>query len=470
MAIDTDIAIIGGGPGGYVAAIRAAQLGARATLIEKDLLGGTCTNRGCIPSKALLDASARFQEIQHAAEYGLAVASTGFDFAQVQARKDKVVRQLRSGVETLVKGNGVTYLHGVGRFADANRIEVQLNDGRTEEIRASNVVIATGSAESRPPIPGLDLPGVFGSDQGLELSEVPKSVVIIGGGAIGVEFGTMLSGFGCEITIVEMLPTLVPTEDPEIGRALAQQFERRGIHVHTGTRLEKISQSPGGGFDVAVTTPGGPATLHAERVMVAIGRVPYTQGLGIDRLGIEMNRNFIKVNSRMQTNVPGIYAIGDVVGGRYAHTAFMQGEVAVENALGHDSEMDYRAIPNVTFCSPQVASVGLTEDQARATGQEIKIGRFPFLAAAKAVIVGEPAGFVKIVADAKYGQVLGVHMIGPEVTDLIAEAALAVVMEATIEDVAHTIHAHPTLPEAFREAALDVDQRAIHVVRRAARR
>ncbi len=470
MAIDTDIAIIGGGPGGYVAGIRAAQLGARVVLIEKDQLGGTCTNRGCIPSKALLDASARYQAIQHASEFGLTVSSAGFDFAQVQARKDKVVRQLRSGVETLVKGNGITLIHGVGSFIDAHRLQVRLDDGRTEEVTAPNIVIATGSVESRPPIPGLDLPGVFGSDQGLELPEVPKSVVIIGGGAIGVEFATMLSGFGSEITIVEMLSSLVPTEDPEIGRALAQQFERRGIHVHTGTRLERITQSPDGGLDVAVTTPTGAATLHAERVMVAIGRVPYTQGLGIDRLGIEMNRHFIKVNTRMQTNVPGIYAIGDVVGGRYAHTAFMQGEVAVENALGHDAEMDYRAIPNVTFCSPQVASVGLTEEQARATGQEIKVGRFPFIATAKAVIVGESAGFVKVVADAKYGQVLGVHMIGPEVTDLIAEAALAVIMEATIEDVAHTIHAHPTLPEAFKEAALDVEQRAIHVVRRAARR
>lgn len=466
MAIECDIAVIGGGPGGYVAAIRAAQLGARAVLIERDLLGGTCTNRGCIPSKALLDTAAHYMAIQRATEYGLTVGSAGFDFAQVQARKDRVVTRLRQGVEGLVKGNGITHLHGEGRFLDAHRVEVRLDDGRIEEVSAKSVIIATGSVESRPPIPGLDLPGVFGSTDGLSLTEVPSSVVIIGGGAIGVEFASMLSGFGSQVTVVEMLDTLVPTEDPDLGKALAQQFERRGIKVHTGTRLERISQVASGGLDIAMATPAGAETLHAERVMVAIGRVPLTSGVGIDRIGIELDRRFIKVNSRMQTNVPGVYAIGDVVNGRYAHVASAQGEVAVENALGHECEMDYRAIPSVTFSFPQVASVGLTEEQARATGQEIKVGRFPFTAEAKAVIIGETAGFVKVVTDAKYGQVLGVHMIGPEVTDLIAEAGLAVIMEATVEDVIHTIHAHPTLPEAFKEAALDVDQRPIHILRR----
>ncbi|MGH2460828.1 MAG: dihydrolipoyl dehydrogenase [Chloroflexota bacterium] len=466
MAIDCDIAVIGGGPGGYVGAIRAAQLGARAVLIERDFLGGTCTNRGCIPSKALLDAAARYLAIQQAGEFGLSVGAAGYDFALVQARKDRVVSRLRQGVEGLVKGNGITYLHGAGRFLDAHRLEVRLDDGGTEEVSARNVVIATGSAESRPPIPGLDLPGVFGSTEGLSLPEVPASVVIIGGGAIGVEFASMFSAFGAEVTVVEMLDTLIPTEDPDLGKTLAQQLERRGLKVQTGTRLERITPGANGGLDVAMTTPAGAQSLHAERVMVAIGRVPVTADTGIDRLGLEMDRRFIKVNARMQTSVPGVYAIGDVVNGRYAHVASAQGEVAVENALGHDAEMDYRAVPSVTFSFPQVASVGMTEAQARATGQEIKVGRFPFTAEAKAVIIGETAGFVKIVADAKYGQVLGVHMIGPEVTDLIAEAGLAVVMEATIEDVIHTIHAHPTLPEAFKEAALDVDQRPIHILKR----
>ena len=466
MATECDIAIIGGGPGGYVAAIRAAQLGARTVLIEKDLLGGTCTNRGCIPSKALLDAAARYEALKHASDFGLSVGTAGYDFGQVQDRKNRIVQQLRGGVETLIKGNGVSYVHGWGTMIDPRHVQVRLDDGRTEEVAARSIVIATGSVEARPPIPGLDLPGVFGSDEGLSLPEVPKSVVIIGGGAIGVEFASMLSAFGSEVTVVEMMSTLVPTEDPDLGKALAQQFQRRGIQVRTEAKLDQITQAPEGGLNVALSTPSGPVSLHAERVMVAIGRAPFTEGLGLERIGVEMNRKWIKVDSRMQTSVPGVYAIGDVVNGMYAHTASAQGEVAVENALGHDAQMDYRAVPAVTFCSPQVASVGLTEEKARATGQEIKIGRFPFAAEAKAVILGETAGFVKVVADAKYGQVLGVHMIGPEVTDLIAEATLSVMMEATIEDIAHTIHAHPTLPEAFKEAALDVDQRAIHFMRR----
>lgn len=466
MAIESDVAIIGGGPGGYVAAIRAAQLGGRVVLIEKEYVGGTCLNRGCIPSKALLDAASRYQALKHASDYGLSAGSVSFDYAQVQARKNRVVLQLRSGVEGLIKGNGITYLHGFGRLIDPRRIEVRLNDGTSEEVVARSVVLATGSVESRPPIPGLDLPGVFGSDEALDLNEIPQSVIIIGGGAIGVEFATLFSAFGSQVSVVEMLPTLVPAEDPDLGRELARQFQRRNIQVFTETRLEQIAQAPGGGLDVTISSATGPRTLHAEKVMVAIGRVPNTQGLGLDRIGVELAGRMVKVDSRLRTTVAGVYAIGDLVGGRYAHVASAQGEVAVENALGHDSEMDYRAIPSVTFSTPQVASVGLTEEQARARGEAIKVGRFPFLASSKAVVVGETAGFVKVVADAKYGQVLGVHMVGPDVTDLIAEPTLSVMMEATIEDIAHAIHAHPTLPEAFKEATLAVDLRAIHVLNR----
>lgn len=466
MAIECDIAVIGGGPGGYVGAIRAAQLGARTVLIENDYLGGTCLNRGCIPSKALLDAAARYQTIQHADDYGLTVGSAGFDYRKVEARKNQVVKQLRSGVEGLVKGNGITHLAGFGSLLDPHRIQVRMNDGKTEEVNARNVVLATGSVESHPPIPGIDLPGVFGSTKGLELTELPKSVVIIGGGAIGVEFATLFNGFGSKVTVVEGQPTLVPGEDPELGKLLGQQFERHGITVHTSAKLDRITEGSDGELDATISTANGPTTLHAERVMVAIGRAPFTKGVGLDRIGIEMAGRAVKVNSRMQTNVPGVYAIGDLVNGHFAHVASAQGEVAVENALGHDSEMDYRAVPAVTFCTPQIASVGLTEEKARATGQEIKVGRFPFIAVSKAVVIGETVGFIKVVAEAKYGQVLGVHMIGPEVTDLIAEAGLAVAMEATVEDIAHLITAHPTLPEGFKEATLDVDQRAIHMLKR----
>jgi dihydrolipoamide dehydrogenase len=311
----------------------------------------------------------------------------------------------------------------------------------------------------------LDLPGVFDSRTGLSI-EPPSSVIIAGGSAIGVEFATIFSSFGSQVTVLEMLPSLVPLEDAEIGRALAQQLQRRGIQIRVGSKLERVEQSSGGGLSATISNATGTETLQADRLMVAMGRPPFTDGLGIENLGIEMNRRFIKVDSRMRTNVPGIFAIGDVVGGGLAHVAMVQGEVAVENALGHDSEMDYRAVPSVTFSHPQVASVGLTEEKATATGQQIKVGRFPFVATSKAVVTGDTAGFVKVVAEAKYGQILGVHMIGAEVTDLIAEAALAIMMEATVEDIAKTIHAHPTLPESFKEATLDVDQRAIHVLKR----
>ncbi len=465
MAIETDVAVIGGGPGGYVAAIRAAQLGGRVVLIEKEYVGGTCLNWGCIPSKSLLDAAARFEAIEHAGEFGLKVGSFGYDWPAIVARKQKVVLQLRGGTEGLLKGNGVNVVRGTASFLDSHRLQVRLADGGSDVVTARSIIIATGSTEGRPPVPGLDLPGVFGSKEGLDLNALPASVIIAGGSAIGVEFATIFAAFGVQVTIVEMLPSLVPLEDAEISRALTQQFQRRGIQVRASTRLEQVRQVDGG-LEAVVTGPGGSETLRAERLMVAMGRPPYTDGLGLDRIGVELNRRAIKVNERMQTNVPGVYAIGDVVGGGLAHVASAQGEVAVENALGHEAQMDYRAIPSVTFCHPQIASVGLTEEKAQQTGQPLKIGRFPFAANSKAIIVGESSGFVKVVAEAKYGQILGVHMIGPDVTDLIAEAVLAIMMEATIEDIAQTIHAHPTLPEALKEAALDADQRAIHILKR----
>jgi dihydrolipoamide dehydrogenase len=466
VAIETDIAIIGGGSAGYVGAIRAAQLGARVVLVEKEHLGGTCLNWGCIPSKALLDAANHYEWLKHAQDFGITVGSLGYDYSVVQARKNRVVLQLRSGVESLVKSNGINLLRGVGSLVGPRRIQVRLENGATEEVTARALMIATGSVESRPPIPGLDLPGVFGSNQGLELTSIPESVIVAGGGPIGVEFATVFSAFGSQVTVVEMMPTLLPLEDAEIGRALAQQFQRRGIQVRTGSRLEQVREAAGGGLEAVISNANGSETLRAQKLMVALSRAPYTEGLGLDRLGIELNRRQIKVDEKMQTNVPGVYAVGDVAGGGLAHVAYAQGEVAVENALGHAATMDYRAIPSVTFSHPQVASVGLSEEKAQATGQTLKIGRYPFVANSKAVVMGETAGMVKVVAEAKYGQVLGVHMIGPEVTELISEAVLAVMMEATIEDVAHTIHPHPTLPEAFKEATLDADGRAIHVYRR----
>lgn len=465
MAIDCDVAIIGGGPGGYVAAIRAAQLGGRTVLVEREYLGGTCLNWGCIPSKNLLDSAARYETLKHAADYGLRAGDVGFDFGQIQERKQKVVRQLRTGTESLVKSNGVTSLRGIGNVQDAHHLRVALEDGRTEDVTTKSLVIATGSTEWRPPLPGLDLPGVIDSKGALSLTEVPESIIIAGGGPIGVEFATMFASFGAQVTVVEMLPNLLPLEDPDLGRALAREFQRRGIASRVGSRLEQV-RPVDGGLEATISREGGTETLTARTILVALSRQAVTKGFGLERLGLEMNRQFIKVDQRMRASVPDVYAIGDVAGGGLAHVASRQGEVAVENALGHEAEMDYRAIPSVTFSHPQVASVGLSEEKARATGQAIQVGRFPFAANSKAVVVGDSAGFVKVVAESRYGQILGIHLIGPEVTDLVAEGALAIMMEATIEDVAATIHAHPTLPEALKEATLDVAGKAIHIYKR----
>ena len=466
MAIECDIAVIGAGPGGYVAAIRATQLGAKAVLIEKEHLGGTCLNIGCIPSKALLESAARMDSLRDMAQYGIDVAGYTANWTQVQARKDKVVKQLVGGVGQLVRGNGITLVEGAGSFVDPHRILVQKSDGTTEEVTAKNVIIATGSVETRPPIPGMDTAGVLTSKEALSLPAVPKSVAIVGGGYIGVEFATVFRAFGAKVTVVEMLPNLIPLGDPELGRALGTSFQKQGIVVKTSTRVNKISQTADG-YALAVTTEAGEETIEAEKILVAVGRTPYLEGLGLEKIGVEMDRRAIKVDSRLRTNVPGVFAIGDT-NGKYplAHVASAEGEVAVEVALGHDTEMDYRAVPECIFCSPQVAAVGMTEEKAKAAGYDVRVGRFPFAAVSKAVAIGHTEGFIKVVSEAKYGQVLGVHMIGPEVTDLLAEAVIAINLETTVEDFDKTIHAHPTLPEGLREAALDVEGRAIHIMKR----
>jgi len=458
---DFDVVVIGGGPGGYVAAIRAAQLGATTALVEKEYLGGTCLNVGCIPSKALLSSAERLHELRASDQLGIRVqGEVTFDWAAVMNHKERTVRQLRGGVELLVKSNGITLFRGTGSLAAANRVRIEGPDG-AQELGATNVILATGSVEARPPIPGLDLPGVIGSTQALSIDAVPPSIAVIGGGAVGCEFASVFHHFGAKVTVVEMMEHLLPLEDADLGNGLARAFGRQGIAVKTGAKVERITGQDGA---LKVELAGGEA-VDAAKVLVAIGRTPYTEGLGLDRVGVEMERRAIKVDDHMRTSVPGLWAIGDATGKfPLAHVASMQGEVAVENALGHaDQAMDYSAVPSVVYTIPQTASVGLSEAKARAAGHEVRVGTFPFQASGRAIAARDTEGFAKVVADEKWSRILGVHVLHSRAGDVIEEAVVAMKLESTVEDLVAAIHPHPTYTEAIAEAALAVENRAIHI-------
>jgi dihydrolipoamide dehydrogenase len=462
VALEFEIVVIGGGPGGYVAAIRAAQLGARVALVEKEQLGGTCLNVGCIPSKALLASAERLHELRSAEQLGIRVnGEVSFDWAAVQGHKDRTVKQLRGGVELLMKTNGITVFKGTGGLMARDRVRVDGPDG-SQELSAANVVLATGSAEARPPIPGLDLPGVIGTTAALALEQVPASLAIVGGGANGCEFACTFAEFGSKVTVIEMLERLVPLEDPDLGAGLQRSFQRRGIEVKTGARVLEVSQHEGG-LRVEIEANGQRSTVDAEKVLVT-GRAPYSEGLGLDRIGVAMDRRFVRVDERMATSVPGIWAIGDLTGKiALAHVASAQGEVAVENALGHERTMDYSAVPGVVYSFPQVASVGLSEPRAREAGHEVEAGTFPFQASGRAIAARDTEGFVKVVADKKWGRILGVHILHSRAGDLIEEAVVAMKLESSIEDLVAAIHPHPTFTEAIAEAALAAEARAIHI-------
>ena len=437
-------------------------------MVEKSELGGTCLNRGCIPSKALLEAASRYTDLKEAEQFGLHAGDIGFDYRKVADRKNQVVRQLRNGVEGLVRGNGINSVRGKGTISRGG-VRVEKADGTIERVRAGRgVLIATGSKEGRPPIPGANLPGVIGSDQALELDNVPNSIVIVGGGPVGVEFATIFNSFGSRVTVVEMLPTLLPLEDAEMGALLAQSFARKGISIKTGTAVRRI-ESDQAGLAVTVGDSDGQTEerLTADRVLIAVGRQPNTDGLGLAESQIQLSGRHIQVDETMRTSVPGVYAAGDVVGGyMLAHVGSAEGEVAVEHMLGHQVSVDYRSVPSCTYSSPQVAGVGLTEAAAREAGHKVKIGHFPFAAASKGIVSAETDGVVKIIAESEYNQVLGVHIIARHATDMIAEAALAINLETTLDDFANTIHPHPTMTEAVREASLDADSRVIHMLKR----
>lgn len=469
MAEQFDIAIIGSGPGGYVAAIRAGQLGLKVAIIEKEKggrMGGTCGLRGCIPTKALLMAAHLYEKAGHFAEFGIKVDNLGFDFTQVQKRKGDIVAKNAAGVSYLMKKNKAAVFNGFGKIIGKGKIEVTKEDGTKETVEAKNIIIATGSVVR--PIPGFEVDGkqVVNSDQILELDFVPKSMIVMGSGAVGVEFASVFSRFGCETTIVELMNRIVPVEDEEVSKELARSFKKQKIKIETGVKLDKLEKTKTGVKASGKNDKGADIVLEAEMFLVAVGRMPYLDKLGLENTKVVVNpRGTIKVNEYCETDEPNVYAIGDVIDTAWlAHLASKEGCLVVEKIAGKKVEpINQRLVPNCTYCDPEVASVGLTEAKAKEMGFDVKVGKFPFSASGKARIIGETDGFIKIVSEKKYDEVLGVHIIGAHATELLAEACVAMSLEATAESIANTIHAHPTVSESMMEAAEGVHDLTIHL-------
>jgi len=465
-----DVAIIGSGPAGYTAAIRAGQYGLKTALIEKDgLLGGTCLHVGCIPTKALLFNAEIWDHLKDAKEFGIeGIDVRRLNWAAIQERKGKIVAKHAKGLEFLMKKNRVETIPGYGKLAGARQngvltMEVKGRDGQAAQVRAHNVILATGS-EARM-IAGLEASDrVLTNIEILNLKKIPKSLVVVGAGAVGVEFASIYRSFDAEVTILEMLPRLVPVEDEEVSKELARVYRKRGIHFHTGAKVEKIDRTKTG-ISVAFTVDGKPQKIEAEKILIAVGRKPRTENLGLEKTKIQPDRGFIQVSEWLETEEPGVFAIGDIVLGtpQLAHVGAMEGMVAVTRIANKEGKpIDPRKIPNATYCHPEIGSVGLTEAKAKELGYNLKVGKFPFTANSRASIVGHHEGFIKIVSDANYGEILGVHIIGPQATELISEAVAAMELEATVEDLMWTIHAHPTLAEAMLDASNSVYAMAIN--------
>lgn len=450
-----DVAIVGAGPGGYVAAIRAAQLGMKVALVEKDQVGGTCLNRGCVPTKALLRSAEVWNLAQSAAEYGVQLSGATVDWAQIQKRKEQVVSRLRKGVESLLKKNQVTLIQGAATLLSPTSLAVQKADGAAETLSARRILIAAGArAKTLPGVP-IDEERILSSTGALELDHVPASLVVIGAGAVGVEFACLFQTLGSKVTLLEALPQVLPAEDAEVAEELAKSLKRQRIRVEAGARVEKV-EADEAGVRVAFTTAAGKAeAVAAEKVLMAVGRGPATDGLGLEAAGVKTDRGWIPVNGFMQTNVPSIYAIGDCVPApQLAHVASAEGIVAVEHMAGlNPRPLNYDHMPRAVYSRPEVASVGLTEAQAREKGHAVRTAKFPFMACSKAVILGEREGFVKLVIGEAYDALLGVQIIGPGATELIGEAVLALRQEFTAEEFSRAVRPHPTLSEAVMEAA-----------------
>jgi dihydrolipoamide dehydrogenase len=468
-----DMVIIGGGPGGYTTAIRAGQYGLKVALVEREKkLGGTCLHVGCIPTKSLLFDAEIYDHLKHAAEYGIeGVGNVTLNWKTILDRKNGIITKHVKGLDFLMRKNKVTTIEGTGRLTGAanngiHSISVESANGEKRVVQGKNVVIATGSDARMLPGVESDAASILTNIEILALPQIPKSMVVIGAGAVGVEFGSIFKSFGTDITVVEYLPRVVPNEDEDVSKELARNFRKRGIDTHTGAKVEKVEKTKDGVKVIFTTADGKQVVKEAEKVLVAVGRAPRSANIGLDSTKVEVERGFIRVDEWMQTAEPGVYAIGDVVAGlpQLAHVAAMAGMVVAAKVAGKRARPVRRdRIPACTYCEPQIGSVGLTEAQAKAAGYEVKVGKFPFSANSKASIVGSHEGFVKVVADARYGEVLGVHIIGPQATELVAEAVVALELEATIEELMFTIHAHPTLAEAMLDGFGSVENMAINV-------
>lgn len=466
MADVYDVAILGSGPGGYAAAIHAAQAGLKTVIVEKqERLGGTCTLVGCIPTKALLQSAGLADEIRQAKDHGITVGEPKVDMKGVLARKDKIVQQSTSGVSFLMKKNKVDVVHGFGSIAAPGKLEVAGEGGAKREVRFKKLILATGSSVRE--FPGLESDGkvVLNSDQILSLDRIPKSMIVVGGGAVGMEFASVFASFGTEVTIVELMPHLLPLEDEEISKEVERAYRRRNIAFHLESKVDGLERLAKGVKATVVGKDGKRQVLEAELLLSAIGRKPMTDGIGLEKVGIQVDRGYIPVDGMMRTKAEGIYAIGDIVPtAMLAHLAQHEAAVAVDHIAGRNPEpIRHDRCPNATYCEPEVASVGLTEKKAKEQGYDVKVGKFPFSAIGKARIEGKTAGMVKIVSDSKYDEVLGVHIVGPSATDLIAEACAALRLETTTEDLVKTIHPHPTLSEAVGEAAFAVSGKTLHM-------
>jgi dihydrolipoamide dehydrogenase len=453
-----DVVIIGSGPGGYVAAIRAGQLGLKTAIIEKEKkLGGTCLHWGCIPTKAMLYSAELLDHARDAESYGLKIPSAEPEIAKIHAYKDAVVNKNANGIEFLMRKNKVTWLKGLGRLAGPGRISVTAEGQPETLVEAKHVILAMGSATKS--LPGLDFDNkaIYSSDHILKIDRIPKRMAVLGAGAVGVEFASVFRSYGTEVSIIEVLPSLLPIEDEDCGKELLKSFRRRKIDAYLGSKLEKLDRTDNGVKLTVAQSDGKTQVLEADLLLSAVGRRPVTDGVGLDRTRIKPDpRGFIPVDGMMQTAEPGIYAIGDIVANTpmLAHVASAEGIVAVEHIAGLSPKaLNYDQMPSCTYCSPQVATVGLSEKKAKERGYTVKTGVFPFSALPKAGILLAREGMAKIVADAKYDEFLGIHMVGPEVTELVAEAGVALRLESTVEEIAHTVHAHPTLTEIVGEAA-----------------